>query len=154
MEIGSSAFGPNEMIPAEFTCDGADRSPPLQWTDPPDGTRSFVLIVDDPDAPKGIFRHWGVYDLPKDLRQLDAGAGNQESADFRQARNDFGRIGYGGPCPPRGHGPHRYRFRLFALDVEKLLVGLRPRVEVEQVLEHAEPHVLATSILTAQYGRR
>jgi len=151
MEISSTAFGSNETIPADFTCDGANRSPPLQWTDPPAGTRSFALIVDDPDAPNGIFRHWGVYDLPKDLRQLDAGAGNQERENCRQARNDFGKIGYGGPCPPRGRGPHRYRFHLLALDVAKLPIGIRPRVRVEQVLEHAGPHVIGKGVLTAQY---
>jgi Raf kinase inhibitor-like YbhB/YbcL family protein len=154
LEISSSAFAANGKIPAEFTCDGANRSPPLHWADPPDGARSFALIVDDPDAPNGIFRHWGVYDLPKDLRQLETGEGNQESGHFRQARNDFDRIGYGGPSPPKGRGPHRYRFRLFALDVEKLVVGIRPRVSVEQVLEHARPHVIASCVLTAQYERR
>lgn len=152
MEISSTAFGPNETIPVEFTCDGANRSPPLQWADVPDGTRSFALVVDDPDAPRGTFRHWGVYDLAADRRQLEAGVGNRQTTDLSQARNDFGNVGYGGPCPPRGHGPHRYRFRLLALDVAKLEAGAKPTVA--QVLGRAEPHVLGSSVLTGKYERR
>lgn len=151
MEISSSAFGPNDVIPREFTCDGADLSPPLLWTDPPAGTRSFALIVEDPDAPRGIFRHWGLYNLPADRRALETGEGNRESGDFRQAHNDFGKIGYGGPCPPRGHGPHRYRFRLLALDVETLSIGTSPTIE--KLLDRAEPHILASTVLTGQYER-
>jgi Raf kinase inhibitor-like YbhB/YbcL family protein len=152
MEITSTAFGPNEMVPVEFTCDGANRSPPLQWIDAPKGTRSFALIVDDPNAPSGTFRHWGVYDLAVDRSRLEAGVGNQPTSDLRQAQNDFGNAGYGGPCPPRGHGPHRYRFRLLALDVTKLEVGAKPTVA--QILERVEPHVLGSSVLTGQYERR
>ena len=152
MEISSTAFGPNEVIPVEFTCDGTDRSPPLQWTDAPEGTRSFVLVVDDPDAPSGTFRHWGVYDLAADRRQLEAGVGNRQTTDMRQARNDFGNVGYGGPCPPRGHGPHRYRFQLLALNVAKLEAGAKPTIA--QVLERAETHLLGSSVLTGTYERR
>ena len=152
MAISSTAFGPDEPIPVEFTCDGADRSPPLRWSDPPDGTRSFALIVEDPDAPGGTFRHWGVYDLPGDLRELPADAGSPQAAQFPQARNDFGRPGYGGPCPPRGHGAHRYLFRLLALDVAHLEAGATPTVD--KILERAKPHVLAGGVLTGRYGRR
>lgn len=151
MEISSTAFGANEVIPREYTCDGPDRSPPLQWTDPPEGTQSFALFVDDPDAPHGIFRHWGVYDLPANRRELRVGEGNQEVPDFRQATNDFGKIGYGGPCPPRGSGPHRYRFHLLALDVEAL--GVRKRPSVVQLIEHTKQHVLGSSVLTGRYER-
>ena len=152
MEISSTAFGQNEMIPVEFTCDGANRSPPLQWTDPPEGTRSLALIVDDPDAPSGTFRHWGVYDLAESRRRLDEGIGDRQATDFRQAQNDFGNAGYGGPCPPRGNGPHHYRFRLLALDVAKLEAGTNPTVA--QVFESAKPHLLGSGVLTGLYERR
>jgi hypothetical protein len=151
MELAIQAFASGKPVPARFTCDGADLSPALQWSDPPAGTRSFALIVDDPDAPGGVFSHWGAYDIAASARGLDEGAGNAAHAPFRQAQNDFGVQGYRGPCPPRGHGVHRYRFKLLALDVVPLEVGPAPRVgELERA---AGAHVLGHASVTATYGR-
>lgn len=147
MQLTSEAFDDGSPIPSRFTCDGEDVPPSLRWTDPPMGTQSFALIVDDPDAPRGTFRHWGLFDIPSGARQLGEGGGQA-----REARNDFGRTGYGGPCPPRGHGPHRYSFRLLALDVARLPLAAGSAVsEVEQA---AQPHVLASALLTGRYERR
>lgn len=151
MKLAIPALASGKDIPARFTCDGEDRSPALEWSDPPAGTRSFALILDDPDAPGGVFRHWGAYDIEPATRQLAEGAGNAADAPFRQARNDFGAQGYRGPCPPRGHGPHRYRFTLYALDAASLGAGNAPSVaDVEQAVTG---HVLDVARATAPYGR-
>jgi Raf kinase inhibitor-like YbhB/YbcL family protein len=147
-----SAFADGQAIPTEFTCDGADQSPPLQWTEPPSGTKSFALIVDDPDAPSGLFRHWAAFNIPPDRRDLPAGAGNQQAGPIAQARNDFGKTGYGRACPPEGHGPHTYRFKLLALDVEKL--ELPPNTAVKDVEAQAQDHLLGRAELTGTYERR
>lgn len=141
--LTSSAFADGQAIPTEFTCDGDDRPPPLVWDETPRGTRSFALIVDDPDAPGGTFRHWGAYDIPASARSL--------GGDFPQAANDFGRSGYGGPCPPKGHGPHHYRFKLLALDVERLNLS---NPKVAQLEAEAEKHLLGRAQLTGTYERR
>lgn len=150
--LTSGAFQNGQSIPARFTCDGADQSPPLQWGEPPTGTRSFALIVDDPDAPSGTFRHWGAYDIPANLRSLDASAGNSARSSFAQAVNGFGKIGYGGPCPPKGHGPHRYRFKLYALSVDKLGGPANPKVE--DVEREAEKYLVGRAELTGTYERK
>lgn len=152
LSLTSTAFQDGQPIAAQFTCDGADQSPPLQWGEPPVGTRSFALIVDDPDAPGGTFRHWGAYDIPANLRSLDAAAGNSAGSSFAQAVNGFGKIGYGGPCPPKGHGPHRYRFKLYALSVDKLGGPANPKVE--DVEREAEKHALGRADLTGTYERK
>jgi Raf kinase inhibitor-like YbhB/YbcL family protein len=109
--LTSAALQEGETIPRQFTCDGKDIAPPLAWSDAPGGTRGFALIMDDPDAPHGTFTHWLLYDIPATTTELtDPSIG-------RALRNDFGRAGYGGPCPPVGHGPHRYFFTLYAVDV-------------------------------------
>lgn len=145
------AFAGIARMPARFTCDGADRSPGLEWSDPPAGTRSFALIVDDPDAPGGVFRHWGAYDIDSSAKGLDEGAGNAAGAPFRQAQNDFGVRGYKGPCPPRGHGVHRYRFTLLALDIAPLPAG--PALKVGDLEKAAEGHVLARATAGGAYAR-
>jgi Raf kinase inhibitor-like YbhB/YbcL family protein len=144
--MSSSAFGDGEALPAEFTCDGVGSSPPLAWSDAPDATRSFALVVEDPDAPGGTFGHWGAYDIPAGTRSLAAAA----SGPFRQTRNDFDKTGYGPPCPPKGDKPHRYRFRLMALNVAQLPSAPS---DVEDLLAATEGHVLGTAELTATYGR-
>lgn len=138
-------------IPPQFTCDGRDRSPELTWSGAPAGTRSYAVILDDPDAPGGTFDHWAVFDIDAKVDGLAEGAGNGAIPAARQARNDFGGEGYRGPCPPPGHGTHNYRFRLFALDLAKLDVGASPGIdEVEQALGG---HVLGTAAVTATYRR-
>jgi Raf kinase inhibitor-like YbhB/YbcL family protein len=114
-------------IPRRFTCDGEDLSPPLDWSGAPAGTRSFVLLCKDPDAPAGTWHHWAAYDIPAGQTALAAGgAGHAESQGFKQAINDFQRPGYGGPCPPRRHGPHHYHFRMLALSVDRLAIRQHP----------------------------
>lgn len=145
--LSSTAFEDGQQLPAEYSCDGEDRSPPLSWSDPPEGTRSFALVVDDPDAPNGTFRHWGAWNIPGEARELPSGA----SPDA-EAVNDFGRPGYGGACPPEGHGPHRYRFKLFALDTDTL--DLPSGVKVTEVERAASEHLLGRAELTGTYERR
>jgi Raf kinase inhibitor-like YbhB/YbcL family protein len=150
MRITSEAFGHAGPIPGRFTCDGEDISPPLAWGDAPKGTESFVLLCDDPDAPSAKWHHWAVYDLARESTGLVEAAGRTLSS-FKQATNDFGRIGYGGPCPPRSHGPHRYHFRLLALSVDRLPLRATPScVEVER---EARKHVLAEATLMGIYER-
>lgn len=147
LKLGSDAFGNGQQIPAEYTCDGADRTPSLSWGDPPQGTRSFALVIDDPDAPSGTFRHWGVYDIPAGTRSI----GGSERIGS-EVNNDFGKPGYGGPCPPKGHGPHHYHFKLFALDVEKL--DLSAKATVADVENAALKHAIAQGELVGTYERR
>jgi len=150
--LKSSAFADGTTLPTEFTCDGADQSPPLEWSEPPGGTKSFALIVDDPDAPSGTFSHWAAFNIPPTARDLAAGAGNQSEGMMSQAQNDFGKSGYGGACPPTGHGPHRYRFKLFALDVDRLDVS--SSAKVKDVEARAEQHLVARAELTGTYERK
>ena len=147
ISLTSSAFPNGGAIPTEFTCDGAGQSPPLSWGEPPPGTKSFALVVDDPDAPSGTFSHWGVFDIPASTRSLATG----QSAGTEVA-NDFGKPGYGGPCPPKGHGPHHYRFKLFALDVGQL--GIQQSATIADVERAAQKHLLGEAQLTGTYERR
>jgi Raf kinase inhibitor-like YbhB/YbcL family protein len=136
------------MIPAKHTCDGSDASPPLSWDDVPGGTRSFALVCDDPDA--GGWVHWVLYDLPAELRGVPeaVSADRAPAIGGRQGTNDFGRIGYGGPCPPGG--THRYVFRLLALDRQLGLSAGSTRKQLEQAVKG---HVLAEARLTGRYRR-
>lgn len=151
LQVTSDAFAPGERIPADFTCDGADRSPPLAWSGLPPGTAALVLIVEDPDASGGLFTHWLLYDLPPDTQELPSGVAPEPRLPngAKQGRNDFGTLGYRGPCPPPGRA-HRYIFRLYALD---RTTGLGPGARRGEVLRAVEGHVLATGELTGQYGR-
>jgi hypothetical protein len=127
MRLECSAFSDGGAIPRRFACDGEDLSPPLHWSHAPVATRSFVLLCDDPDAPGGTWRHWAVYDLPHERTALPEGAGQRHGGeDLKQAVNDFGRAGYGGPCPLRRHGPHHYHFRLLALSTDRLAMRPNP----------------------------
>lgn len=138
-------------VPKEFTCEGEDKSPPLSWGTPPSGTKEFALTVTDPDAPGGTFTHWVLYRLPANAAELPAGIPKQpELPDgSRQGKTDFGRVGYGGPCPPPGK-PHRYVFTLYALDRNLDVPAGAMRWQVESAIEG---HVLARGELTARYGR-
>lgn len=148
LTLTSLAFGDGQAVPAEFTCDGDNLSPPLAWAGPPEGTRSFALVMDDPDAPGGTFTHWLLYDVPAAQRGLDQGAAT--GAPGKTLHNDFGKPGYGGPCPPRRHGVHRYRFTLHALDVPALRFHGHRREDLDRALGE---HTLATATLTGRYER-
>jgi Raf kinase inhibitor-like YbhB/YbcL family protein len=150
--LKSDAFAEGAVLPTQFTCDGEDQSPPLNWSEPPSGTKSFALVVDDPDAPSGTFRHWAAFNIPAGTRALPAGAGNETAGDIAQAQNDFGRPGYGGACPPPGHGTHHYRFKLFALDTDRL--DLPAGASIAQVEAAATERQLARAVLTGTYERQ
>ncbi|MGP0094961.1 MAG: YbhB/YbcL family Raf kinase inhibitor-like protein [Xanthobacteraceae bacterium] len=147
MQLRSSAFADGSAIPRRFTCEGDDVSPPLHWSDAPPGTRSFVLLCDDPDAPAGTWHHWAAYDIVPDRATLAEGAGRE----VKQAISDFGRPGYGGPCPPRGDGPHHYHFRLLALSTDRLRVRKDP--SCRDVEREARKHLIAEAILVGLYER-
>jgi len=151
MKISSDAFAANETIPKKFTCDGPDASPKLTWSEPPAKTQSFALIMDDPDAPAGTWVHWVLFDLPAETRELAEGVAKQEQLanGARQGRNDFGKIGYGGPCPPPGN-PHRYFFKLYALDAKLNLNAGVAKADLERAMYG---HTLAHSDLIGRYGR-
>ena len=149
LQLKSSAFSNGGAIPPKFTCDGSDVSPALSWNDPPPGTKAFALIMDDPDAPGGTWVHWVLYDLPASVRELPEGVPKVKDLEIgaRQGSNDFRRIGYGGPCPPRG-ATHRYSLRLYALDqLTQLPVGA-----TKGDLERAtKGHILAQSELLGRF---
>jgi hypothetical protein len=152
LTLTSSAFSHGERIPERYTCEGKDLSPPLSWSGAPEGTESFVLLCDDPDAPRGTWHHWAVFDISADTAALGEGYPTDAAVGrVRQAVTDFGRTGYGGPCPPPGHGIHHYLFKLLALNVARLELPAGARCE--DVEEAAEPHVLARAELMGTYSR-
>ena len=150
MKITSAAFRDDGEIPRKYTCDGEDISPPIEWNDVPTEAKTVALICDDPDAPRKDFTHWVLFDRPAAARTLQEHvAPRQELPDGgRQGKNDFGKVGYGGPCPPSGS--HRYRFRLYALDAE---LGLPPSATRKDVETAMTGHVLETAELTGVYAR-
>lgn len=152
-EIKSSAFGEGDFIPKKFTADGENISPPLFWGLPPEGTKSIALIMEDPDAPIGIFTHWIIYDIPPDIRELPANIPKERVLESiggaKQGKNDFGKIGYGGPSPPPGR-PHRYIFRIYALK-EKL--QLPAGVRRKEFLEAVKDKEIEVAELMGKYGR-
>jgi Raf kinase inhibitor-like YbhB/YbcL family protein len=152
--LTSPAFAHEGPIPARFTCDDADRSPALEWHDPPAGTASFVLLVDDPDAPdpaapRRLWVHWLRYNIPADIRALAEGAGNARANEGHDALTDAGTLGYHGPCPPIGR--HRYYFHLHALD--EMLPALGTKARRADVDAAMAGHVLATAVLMGTYAR-
>ena len=152
MKVSSTAFDEGGILPPRFTCDGKGVSPPLAWNDVPNGTQSFALICEDPDAPSGIFNHWLLYNLSAGSRELGEGMPNDEvlSIGARQGTNSFGDVGYGGACPPRGDREHRYVFKLYALDAD---LALEPGARREGLLDAIRDHVLAQTQLTGKYKR-
>jgi Raf kinase inhibitor-like YbhB/YbcL family protein len=164
IRLNSSAFSDGGMIPKQFTCDGSDRSPPLEWSGVPAAARSLALICDDPDAPGGTWSHWVVLNLPSQVTGLKEGVPPAETisetsaegsapvvaelAKARQGKNDFRKIGYGGPCPPSG--THRYFFRLYALDAPIALGSAASRADVVKAING---HILAEGRLVGKYQR-
>jgi len=151
MKITSTAFIEGSTIPQPFTGDGHDHSPPLKWSDVPDTTKSFALICDDPDAPMGTWVHWVMFNIPAEYRELAESVPPEGKLanGAKQGKNDFKKIGYGGPVPPRGK-PHRYFFKLYALDSMLELNEGASKKDVEKAMKG---HMLASGELMGQYGR-
>lgn len=151
MKLQSNAFSANGMIPPRYTCDGDDCSPDLRWDEPPPEAQSVTLIVDDPDAPGSTFVHWVLYDLPIATRELPEAVPNSPTlaGGASQGQNDFGNLGYGGPCPPSG--VHRYFFKLYALDS---VLGLEVGATKAQVEAAMNGHVLEFIELIGRYSRQ
>ncbi|UCF21192.1 MAG: YbhB/YbcL family Raf kinase inhibitor-like protein [Gemmatimonadota bacterium] len=151
IEVSSPAFQDGDLIPSRYTCEGEDISPPLEWTNLPAGSKSIALICDDPDAPVGTWVHWVLYDLSPKLNKLPEAIPGREVTPqgAKQGINDFRRSGYGGPCPPPGK-PHRYFFKIYALDIEP---GLPAGATKSDLLRTIEGHVLAEGQLVGLYKR-
>ena len=154
ISLSSTAFANNAKIPVEFTCDGADQSPPLSWEGAPNKTAAFALIVEDPDAPGGTFMHWVLYDMPAATHSLPRGLPKDATltslGGAKQGRTSFRNLGYGGPCPPKG-APHHYHFIIFALDK---MLGLQPGATRDQVMDAMRGHELARGELVGTYSRQ
>ena len=149
-ELKSMAFENEGIIPRKYTCDGDNLSPPLKWRGHPPQTVSFVLIVYDIDAPKGVFYHWLLYSIPVGVNELPEGIERREVTQYGlQGRNDFNRIGYDGPCPPSGK-PHRYIFLLLALDCK---LNIKPGAGYSEILTACKGHILAYAKLMGRYSR-
>lgn len=142
----SGAFSNGGAIPKRYAQEGANKSPPLRWEGAPASTRSFALVVEDPDAPAGTYRHWAIYNIASDADHLPEGV---SAGEFAQAINDGGHAGYDGPRPPKGHGPHHYYFRLAALDVPTLEIDADSKVA--ELWRAAEPHILAEAEFVGTY---
>jgi len=164
MKISSPAFAEAETIPVKYTCDSIDVSPPLIIDEVPRGTVSLALICDDPDAPSRVWVHWVVYNIPPGVRALPEGIAGEAVVEievdsvgikFYQGMTDFGRVGYGGPCPPRGPA-HRYYFKLYALDTQLDIPEQETRTGItkEALLKRMEDHILAEAMLMGKYARR
>ncbi len=149
--LESNAFKDGGDIPRKFTCDGEDVSPNLTWNEPPAGTKSLALIADDPDAPAGTWVHWVAYDIEPQTLELREGTAKTEAVPGigKQGLNDFKKIGYGGPCPPPGK-PHRYYFKLYALDTR---LDLKSKVTKRDVEQAMKGHILAQTVLMGRYKR-
>lgn len=152
LSLSSSAFSNGAKIPRRHTCDGVNVSPPLAWSGVPAGTRALVLVCSDPDAPGGTFHHWAAYNIPPDASGLEEGVHDTSiGQNPLQAVNDFGRRGYAGPCPPHGHGPHRYVFRLSSL--REPLAGVHAKASCAEIIALAKPHEIAVTELVGVYER-
>ena len=151
IKLASSSFAEGQPIPSKYACDGQDISPALSWDNAPDSTKTFALICDDPDAPAGTWVHWVLYDLPATIRELPEAIETKDQVlnSAKQGTNDFKRTGYGGPCPPQG-APHRYYFKLYALDKELGLKSGATKSDVEQAMKG---HILGETKLMGTYKR-
>ncbi len=149
MNITSSAFSSEELIPPKYTCDGENISPPLSWSHAPKSTRSFVLICDDPDAPMGTWDHWILFNIPVEIAAFPENISVSELSGIKSGRNSWGRNGYGGPCPPSG--THRYFFKLYALDSMLSVQEGSSKKEIENAMDG---HILAEAVLMGRYKRK
>jgi Raf kinase inhibitor-like YbhB/YbcL family protein len=153
IQITSTAFKEGQDIPTQYTCDGANISPPLSWSGVSQEAESLALLMNDPDAPSGTFTHWVLYNLRRDTDGLSESVDNDETfgKSGRQGTNSFGKIGYGGPCPPPGHGSHRYFFRIYALDSE---LSLNREATGDDLLNAIEGHIIDEGQLMGRYERQ
>jgi Raf kinase inhibitor-like YbhB/YbcL family protein len=147
LAVTSRAFGTGGAIPVDYSCDGANRSPPLTWSAPPEGTKTLAVLVEDPDAPGGTFVHWVIYDIPPSTLTLSEGA-DLAALGAAEGTNGFDRPGWGGPCPPRQE-MHRYFFHVYALNAA---LGLKPGATRDQLDEAMNHHVLAEGALMGTFG--
>ncbi|RMD45353.1 MAG: YbhB/YbcL family Raf kinase inhibitor-like protein [Aquificota bacterium] len=149
--VKSSDFKNGGYIPVKYTCDGTDISPEISWSNFPENTKSFVIIMDDPDAPVGTFTHWIVYDIPANINKFSENFPKVADINgIKQGINDFRKVGYGGPCPPRGK-PHRYFIKIYALDVSNLNIpAMSSRKTVEEAMKG---HIIDEGYLMGLYGR-
>ena len=145
MKLTSPAFTNNSQIPSEYTCDGADLSPPLSISEVPSNTKSLVLIMDDPDAPVGTWDHWVAFNIPPSTKQIAKGTEPEDIG----GKNSWGRTGYGGPCPPSG--THRYFFKLYALDAVLNLPESSTKKDLERAMQG---HIIEQAQLMGTYKRR
>ncbi len=154
MEISSPAIADGDRIPDSYTCEGEDISPTLELAAIPAGARALALVVDDPDAPGGTFVHWLIWNLPGNLAEIPEGVPQDDVlgdlGEAAQGENDFGEIGYRGPCPPPGDGEHRYRFTVHALDAE---LDLEPGADRDELDAAMEGHVVGTAQVAGVYSR-
>ena len=151
LSLQTPAFADGKTIPEKYTRDGDNLSPPLAWSGAPAGTKSYALIVEDPDAPSGTFYHWAMFNIPPERDGLPEGSGHKAGDGMRFGLNSFGDVGYDGPEPPVGHGRHHYHFRLAALDVPAL--ALPEGAKVPAVWREAQKHALATAEVVGTYER-
>lgn len=151
LTISSPAFTEGATVPRKYTRDGENQLPPLTWTGAPENTRSFALVVEDPDAPSGTFRHFAVYNIPANQDHLPESIDGGTDHALRYGRNDFGNAGYDGPAPPKGHGVHHYHFRLTALDVPTLAIPAD--FDAEAVWREARKHAIEEADLVGTYER-
>ena len=149
--LKSSAFKDGEMISSHYTCKGEDLSPPLEWDGAPKEAKSFAIICDDPDAPFVTWVHWVIYNIPGDISELPEGIPAEETLPngAMQGKNDFRKIGYGGPCPPPGE-PHRYFFKLYALDT---VLEVKPGLKKKELLKAMEGHILGKTTIIGKFKR-
>jgi Raf kinase inhibitor-like YbhB/YbcL family protein len=152
LTLTSPAFADGDRMPVKYTRDGDNLFPPLRWTGAPDGVKSYVLLVEDPDAPNGTFRHCAIMNIPADVTELPQSVDTAPGwSSLKYARNDFGNAGYDGPEPPKGHGVHHYHFRLAALDVPT--VGVPAQAGIDQIWQKARRHALQEADFVGTYDR-
>jgi Raf kinase inhibitor-like YbhB/YbcL family protein len=150
LEVKSDVFKAGEMIPKKYTCDDEDVSPQLSWGKVPGGTKEFALICDDPDAPMGTWVHWVAYGIPPTVTSLAENVAKKDTTSgFNQGKNSFGKLSYGGPCPPHG-STHRYFFKLYALDRP---LDLKPGATKDEIAKAMQGHIIAQGELIGRYGR-
>ena len=151
MKLSSDAFTNEALIPSEYSCEGEDSSPFLEWDSAPSKTKSFALTCVDPDAPMGDWIHWIAWNIPTDRKSLPKNIDPADQSQFMQGTNSWGKTGYGGPCPPVNHGPHRYYFTIYALDN---VIPLDSSAQLGDLLQAIENHVLGKGELMGKYERR